>query len=924
MSLTLLLFLINRLRHRKSRHRNIRQQSDDQRSIGSIGYLSGNYMGGPSDMGFGYDANPAHYPPWKLSGQYFPRGEAPPPYEEAIALAQAESLSACTVSVATTHRTLPLNVCNTEAEMSNITANLINININNAGNITAVATGENHILSSSFGRSPANTLSRQSDLVSVNPASDTPVYPCNVPQVIALPAREIPCTLQNCELNTNTITSSFCNLSNGRSPSCSLRQLPKEVQTSNQSIATVSNNVPSNQVVLDRITSMNSTSGSVGNSASNVMMMEQRTHSVSNAILPPPLFGERSNSRETLLAVVPNNNNHSMGGTTPNETPKTPSSKRYHRTIPRHLSGVDAIIPSPTNNNHSQSLNPSGGGGSQSEGQSPGGKKASCQCPVQHVPCSYMGSQLNSSQQPPNNLFLSTLTTKLNNVAAKQAVKQQQPSMSPKIQTISGKQDNSPATVFTSQSGGYEPTPSSSSHSLRRMKPSLLKLEAAHPNSALMQTPNKKIHTVVSKQSSSGDHKVETVLLHQEPKPILKSKSGNGGFMDHTKDDPLMSAYPMTMIETVSKKVEPNPVLPPKLYKSGKHGAGGHTPRHDSYYSNSKIHTITRPSETAQFSILNDRNSAQMSSLRFRHKPQNGLSTSLPRTESAHSGVDRLTTFGHPVTSSSVSGKPPSGSHCQSTMVVQYGNNTLPKNGKHGPASSRISDVVNKVPSVITLPHPQSAVATSSCTLRSSASSLSSIDAAVAAATNMMMTQHVPSSAHHSQHNSKSHSPATTPKTPTTPTSHHSMHDQQSHHYGGEVNHGAGGAYYSSSSSKMSSLSSGQATMVAGATGKSLATSSSSTDKPLPVLTTSTNCTNPKQHFLPNDTSLDDEYLSECENCKTAHGSRYYLDEEEVEETRETMTLQRKMMPETESEEQLQNYYRVSSTLPTNTSKKPP
>lgn len=95
-------------------------------------------------------------------------------------------------------------------------------------------------------------------------------------------------------------------------------------------------------------------------------------------------------------------------------------------------------------------------------------------------------------------------------------------------------------------------------------------------------------------------------------------------------------------------------------------------------------------------------------------------------------------------------------------------------------------------------------------------------------------------------------------------------------------------------------------------------------EKPLPVLTTSTNCTNPKEHFLPNETSLDDDYLSECENCKTAGtGSRYYLDDEEIDEPIETMTLQRKLMNETDENDQ-QNYYRVSSTLPTNTNKKTP
>lgn len=97
-------------------------------------------------------------------------------------------------------------------------------------------------------------------------------------------------------------------------------------------------------------------------------------------------------------------------------------------------------------------------------------------------------------------------------------------------------------------------------------------------------------------------------------------------------------------------------------------------------------------------------------------------------------------------------------------------------------------------------------------------------------------------------------------------------------------------------------------------------------DKSLPVLTTSTNCVNPKEHFLPNEGSLDDDYLSECENCKTSgHGTRYYLTDEELDELplQETMTLQRKMMNENE-ENDIQNYYRVSSTLPTSTNKKIP
>ena len=77
-------------------------------------------------------------------------------------MAQSESMNpqanSCTVSVATsTHRTLPMNATTENTDLSSIqpnnpitsnTTNLINININNAGNITAVATGENHLIQS--------------------------------------------------------------------------------------------------------------------------------------------------------------------------------------------------------------------------------------------------------------------------------------------------------------------------------------------------------------------------------------------------------------------------------------------------------------------------------------------------------------------------------------------------------------------------------------------------------------------------------------------------------------------------------------------------------------------------------------------------------------------------------------------------------
>ncbi|XP_033226421.1 uncharacterized protein LOC117178951 isoform X1 [Belonocnema kinseyi] len=94
LSLSLLFFLIHRLRQRKIRvcvaGRQTRQVAEDQRSLGSMGYLErgGLQHGVPmDDMPCG-----GGYPLWKPPGNYFPRGEAPPPYDEAVAAARAEQV----------------------------------------------------------------------------------------------------------------------------------------------------------------------------------------------------------------------------------------------------------------------------------------------------------------------------------------------------------------------------------------------------------------------------------------------------------------------------------------------------------------------------------------------------------------------------------------------------------------------------------------------------------------------------------------------------------------------------------------------------------------------------------------------------------------------------------------------------------------
>lgn len=92
LSLSLLFFLIHRLRQRKIRvcvaGRQNRQLAEDQRNLGSMGYLDRDGL----SHGVPMDDIPcgASYPLWKPPNNYFPRGEAPPPYEEAVAAARAE------------------------------------------------------------------------------------------------------------------------------------------------------------------------------------------------------------------------------------------------------------------------------------------------------------------------------------------------------------------------------------------------------------------------------------------------------------------------------------------------------------------------------------------------------------------------------------------------------------------------------------------------------------------------------------------------------------------------------------------------------------------------------------------------------------------------------------------------------------------
>ena len=327
---------------------------------------------------------------------------------------------------------------------------------------------------------------------------------------------------------------------------------------------------------------------------------------------------------------------------------------------------------------------------------------------------------------------------------------------------------------------------------------------------------------------------------------------------------------------------------------------------------------------------------------------------SLPRGVAAHGCENEKTRLSYSSSNSSNRGggdqQQQQSSHQQQQIQQQqstsnYSTNTLPKNhhqqqsasqqvyGKvTNPSRSVLNDVVNKVPSVIMLPclptqqqQQQSLPQSANNQMKVVGSSVNSNGSGCGVSISMLKT----SSSKDNLCDSGSNNDDRMLRETVVGSVCHSQNSTLKRSKSKKEAHNANEKVISSKGSVSSSAAVVVAhhdKLVGSCTGNMSCMSSNQKciDKPLPVLTTSTNCTNPKEHFLPNETSLDDDYLSECENCKTAGtGSRYYLDDEEIDEPIETMTLQRKLMNENDENDQ-QNYYRVSSTLPTNTNKKTP
>ncbi|KAJ0175051.1 hypothetical protein K1T71_009192 [Dendrolimus kikuchii] len=95
LTVALVVYRVRKQKRRRPPH------TDDQRSLTSIGYISGSmgYMGGTCETALAA---------WKPPSNYLPRGEAPPPYDEVVAQCRADNMRMANETAF--HRTYPATV----------------------------------------------------------------------------------------------------------------------------------------------------------------------------------------------------------------------------------------------------------------------------------------------------------------------------------------------------------------------------------------------------------------------------------------------------------------------------------------------------------------------------------------------------------------------------------------------------------------------------------------------------------------------------------------------------------------------------------------------------------------------------------------------------------------------------------------------
>lgn len=274
----------------------------------------------------------------------------------------------------------------------------------------------------------------------------------------------------------------------------------------------------------------------------------------SNAILPPPLFDESTTISTATLPLMPNDSVRQM------------KSRRHHRTIPRHFTMSDSA-------NNASASNPliskakayddsikSAVNCSVISTTATLNKKSVCQCPVQHVPMTYMGSaHLNLTRnQQPNEILLSTLTKKWphhkSNVA-KSASFTSNPT-TPSSSTAIGYNRNSAsgllsATNPVSQASNSTPANSSTGHNSSTKASSKIttisKQIGNHELSNMIQSQ----HPINETNDAKSMHELLPVNITQTSDSNLQKNASNASIVD--KMDTL---------------IQSNPILPPKMSKS--------------------------------------------------------------------------------------------------------------------------------------------------------------------------------------------------------------------------------------------------------------------------------------------------------------------------------------------------------------------
>ena len=448
--------------------------------------------------------------------------------------------------------------------------------------------------------------------------------------------RDVPCTLQNCDLNTSCSlirsTSSLSSTGGGIVGSgCysapATMKINQQNQTSNQSLAQILATNQSTQNLYEQYIDCMSAGA------------------VSQTILPPPLFDTNCSSFNQCYEIQNHPGNYCTLSAI--EMPKisSSSSKRLHRTIPKHFTmsspSSSAILTGEMSQQQHQGRNNNEN------------KKPACQCPVQHVPMTYMQfpatqsgpshvqqpmqelqpvqQQYSQPQRHQHSIYMSG-SKKHNVIKSTTFPSAMNQSSGGKIQTITNSEMMNIAAELLPPSGhnesGGSHISSGGSGTLRRSHKSSSS-GSNNGNGVLPSTPNKKSIATISiaspiQQSTAGStpgyYTPKMELKHPTPQPpqqqihsILKNKNHSG-------------CHVINVTDAVN---EQNPILPPKMYKSS--SSGPSTPG-----GSKQIHTISRPNEltssSSQFSLLSINSSSQkyqQQSPQYQHQQPMQLRTNI-------------------------------------------------------------------------------------------------------------------------------------------------------------------------------------------------------------------------------------------------------------------------------------------------------